>query len=160
MREQLDLPSIRGPPESADGSSPPVALRMRVVRPLELELEESSNTMVTKLTLEYGLQWEDPRLFGSPCRAVLPELLSKKAGAASDGSRQLGLESFEDLAWLPKLSFGSQMSGEVRKASFGMNESTPWWAPVPSQPAEPKTGQGSAQRIVGPGCASSHAPAR
>ena len=80
------------------------------------------------------MQWQDARLFASPCRAVIPDLLTKKAGSTKDGSSEYGLESYSEMLWVPQLSFVHQLESELQKATFAMNASMPWWEPQPSRP--------------------------
>lgn len=135
VREQLDAtPPISSAPENADGSSAPVVLSISLPDAVRLDINEQTNQVEAVFTVDYKMQWQDARLFASPCRAVIPDLLTKKAGARHDGSSEYGLESYSDMLWVPQLSFVHQISSEMQKATFAMNASMPWWEPQPSRP--------------------------
>ena len=135
VREQLDAtPPISSAPEGADGSTPPVVLSVSLPDNMRLALNEQTNQMEAVFTVDYKMQWQDARLFASPCRAVIPDLLTKKAGL--DERRLLGVRPRVVLGDAVGAAALVRSSARVGAAEGHLRDERvePWWEPQPSRP--------------------------
>ena len=97
--------------------------------PARLEIRMEINEMVLSQEVYFLLQWQDPRLKESPCRQVLPELLSlSREDAKSDLARNEKAQ-YTKRYWLPKLEAEAQTPGYyawVDEQGFALEEEGFW----------------------------------
>jgi hypothetical protein len=107
----------------------PVQFQMSFDDRMELELDESGGSNVATAHITYALQWEDSRLFSTPCRAVLSEMLSFTDAESEEKVAQK--RSYAESFWLPTFQINELDSYSVSNQTFSVADSMPWLQRAP-----------------------------
>ena len=167
--EEQDL--IGGLADPPTGDSSTGALTQTALVPMNMQLDFAAarleirpeiNEMVLTQEVEFSLQWQDSRLRGSPCEAVLSALLSLSPEEANSDIGRNMRTAFWNRFWIPSpdaLDLIPSYYAWVEEGAFSFEESGSWAEGLAPARRRLSSGDGDGNGVVGSSAAEKAAKA-
>ena len=132
--QQLWREDLTTPPNGL-GTPTPVAALVKLDQ-VSLAIDEDLNEVIATWNLAYHLQWQDARVFTSPCALQLDSLLSISPEEAKSEVDMKEKRMYQKMFWLPTAVFDRAQENVMKISTFNASANQPPLNGVFREPCE------------------------